>query len=272
MEETNVNTWEEFKKELADLSQQYNGSSIARHNSLLFRGQRKSCWLMRTTLERKSDLVLVREYYRIIGRMAPQIESLTKQVWPIPSYPEAERLSKTYDNNFWCGDFPGYAYMVYLRHHGFPSPFLDWTRSPYVAAFFAFREADEDSTERVAIFVFSAIPNRISGSGVPVVLRYGPYVKTHHRHFLQQSEYTLCLVFDDEWRFERYDTVFEEGLHQQAICRKFTIPVKERRKVLKELDEYNLNALSLFGSEESMMETLETREFFLSGNGGHDAV
>ena len=33
---------------------------------------------------------------------------------------------------------------------------------------------------------------------------------------------------------------------------------------MSELDEYNLNALSLFGSEESMMATLATREFLLS--------
>jgi hypothetical protein len=212
-----------------------------------------------------SKRMLFREYYRVINRLAPQIESLTDHAWPIPQYPEVEKLSKKYDNDFWCGGCPGYAYMVYLRHHGFPSPLLDWTRSPYVAAFFAFNGADEDPNGRVAVFIFSEIPNKMSGNGTPAVLRYGPYVRTHRRHFLQQSEYTLCLVFDDEWRFEQYDTVFDKGRHQQGICRKFTIPAAERGKVLKELDEYNVSALSLFGSEESMMETLATREFCFAG-------
>ena len=116
----------------------------------------------------------------------------------------------------------------------------------------------------MAVFIFSEIPNKMSGNGIPAVLRYGPYVRTHRRHFLQQSEYTLCLVFDDEWRFEQYDTVFD-GRHQQGICRKFTIPAAERGKVLKGLDEYNVSALSLLGSEESMMETLATREFCFAG-------
>ena len=94
-----------------------------------------------------------------------------------------------------------------------------------------------------------------------VVYFFGPYVKTHRRHVLQQSQYTACLSFHDEWRFESYDSVFEHGRRQQAFCWKFTIPATERRRVLALLDEHNLNAFSLFGSEESLMETLATREF-----------
>jgi hypothetical protein len=57
--------------------------------------------------------------------------------------------------------------------------------------------------------------------------------------------------------------VFDSGHLQQGICRKFTIPASERRKVLEQLDEFNVNAFSLFGSEESLMETLTVRELFL---------
>jgi hypothetical protein len=43
---------------------------------------------------------------------------------------------------------------------------------------------------------------------------------------------------------------------------KYTIPASEREKVLRKLDKYNINAYSLFGSEESLMETLALREIF----------
>jgi len=53
------------------------------------------------------------------------------------------------------------------------------------------------------------------------------------------------------------------GHSQQGLCRKFTIPASEQIKVLTLLDEFNVNSFSLFGSEESLMETLAAREFLL---------
>jgi hypothetical protein len=265
MEERNVATWEEFIGGLEDIRKERASSTDYEQGSpLLFRGQGNSCWQLSATLERKRERMLYKDYYQIIDRIKPQIETLVGGDWPIPSYPEVKDLVKEYEefnNVLWAGDRPAYTYMAYLRHHGFPSPLLDWSRSPYVAACFAFANACNDAHGRVSIFVLCERNFKPSGNRTEVVYTFGPYVKTHRRHVLQQSQYTACLSFHDEWRFESYNSVFERRASQQAFCWKFTIPTPERPKVLALLDEHNLNAFSLYGSEESLMETLATRAF-----------
>ncbi len=266
----NVNSWEEFKLKLDSLRREHGKASNA-DRSLLFRGQENSAWGLETTLDRWRKRTLFLDYYRVISRIRPQIESFTGKEWLISEYPDVVKRAASYDafnSDLSCGKYPAYAYMAYLRHHGFPSPLLDWSRSPYIAAHFAFSKVNEKPSERVSIFVLSKTSFKLHGNGMRLVYYPGQYVNTHRRHFLQQSEYTLCLeadrVQDTEWRFEQYHTVFNDGHQQQGICKQFTIPAAERAKVLHELNEYNINAFSLFGSEESLMDTLATREFCFS--------
>ena len=58
MEERNVNTWEDFEKQLQDLQRERDASSDSPNASLLFRGQEDSCWLLKTTLDRKRERML----------------------------------------------------------------------------------------------------------------------------------------------------------------------------------------------------------------------
>jgi hypothetical protein len=96
-------------------------------------------------------------------------------------------------------------------------------------------------------------------------------VKTHNRHFRQQSRYTVCAQFEhtEGWRFEPHQQVFDRqgarfaGSLKQDVLWKIVVPFSERLKVLTRFDEYNLNAFSLYGSEESLMETLAFREIDL---------
>lgn len=180
MKETKVKAWEELAGKIKELR-----DTLGNDASLVFRGQANSCWPLSTTLERSQGRTLFKDYYRVISRIKPQIESLTAHQWNIPEYSDIEQLCTRYeqlDRALWSGRCPAYDYMVHLRHHGFPSPLLDWTRSLYVAAYFAFSTAKE--VDSVAIYALSRQRNKVSGNKLATVYRYGPYVRTHRRHFL----------------------------------------------------------------------------------------
>ena len=70
------------------------------------------CWRLSTTLERAREQMLYKDYYRIIAKIRPQIESPVGGDWPIHPYPEVERLATAYeefDNTLWAGDRPAYC-------------------------------------------------------------------------------------------------------------------------------------------------------------------
>jgi hypothetical protein len=260
MQSIDVETWEQFEEELKT-------RDISIGDQYLFRGQGNSRWALDTTLERhgQRDKEFA-EYYRLISVIRPQVETFTGTTWgALPSVPDVNNSAQEYDKfslmlDGIYGGFPAYSYMAYLRHHGFPSPLLDWSRTPYVAAYFAFRHADK---ERVAIYVYLERAGSIKGwsSDESQIHTLGPYVQTHRRHFLQQSTYTICLRFriNTGWYFAPHESVFSRNVPNQDVLWKFTIPATERTKVLKVLDSYNLNAFSLFDSNEALMETMALR-------------
>lgn len=227
MQERDLNSWQELKNELRTLQNEHEKLRGADDCVLLFRGQPDASWLLKTTLDRRQEDMRVLDYYRLIRRIRPEIESMTGVELPIPNFPQTESLLEGYEkfsSALLFGRWPGYGYMAHLRHHGFPSPLLDWTRSPYIAAFFAFRSA---KANRVSIYVLSRPRIHPTGNQMNDVFYPGPYVTTHRRHVLQQSQYTLCVAYDTEWRFGSYDSVFDEGVCQQGTCWKLTLPVSE---------------------------------------------
>ena len=76
----------------------------------------------------------------------------------------------------------------------------------------------------------------------------------------------MCATFKDgSWRFAKHDNVFSQNNGKQDVLWKFNIPWTERTSALTHLDAFNLNAYSLFESEESLMETLPFRALTLPG-------
>lgn len=263
-----VRTWEECQSKLKELEQHL--VNLSKENSrtyvsrFFYRGQSNAEWRLRTTIEREiniNDALSLEDYYNIIFDICPQVETFTGRTWEISQYskPDPDKLL------FGEIKLPAHEYIVYLRHHRFPSPLLDWTRSPFIAAFFAFNDID-DKVEDVSIFVYLEWAGRGTShrGGDPLITSLKSNVRAHVRHFLQQSEYTICTKEKNgKIYLASHQDVFSMNDGEQDILWQINIPVSERSKVLAYFDSLNINAFSLFGSEESLMATLALRKFHL---------
>ena len=220
-----VKTWEEFLKVIEGFDEP-NGVPW---DEVWFRGQADALWPLHTTLERRSYRVgAVANYLNLINEVRPIIETFNDRGFAMPLRPEVERISRQYD--LFDQELRGLAtYLAHLRHGGFPSPLLDWSASPYVAAYFAFHNARHDGN--VAIYAYRdwADSFKTGGSNAPHIVSFGPLFKTHERHFRQQSRYTACVQYldDEQWYFRPHDAVLGQPSRlNQDLLWKISIPTQ----------------------------------------------
>ena len=264
-------SWEDFRKHLIKIEElaifrKTNPDPMLRTDGVPFyRGHANARWGLKTTLER--TLLLpekynsITTYYLLLLKIRRHLSTCGITVPDFPDTPESIKSSFL--------NAHGLSYLEFLsfvRHLGFPSPLLDWSRSPYIASFFAFQACDENNEPDVSIYVLLRdkyrIMSNIAGTDtMPFISDVGEYMVTHKRHFLQQSNYTVCFTqtgnnppqkfcsYPDALSGDSWVTIF-----------KFIVPAHEKIKALQELDKMNINAYSLYGSEEGLMGTLFNRE------------
>jgi len=259
MEEIDLTSWDDFPSAIREVYNNHETHEFGQWlipNDILFRGQADSSWKLRTTLERFSvDALPVWKYADVVHRCGPVVQSHTGRSWDLLT---GDQIAQWFGN--WepiTGQIPEYSFWIYLRQCGFPSPLLDWSGSPFVAAYFAASERCD--ADRFAVYAYVETPEGGKGGyvGATSISVQGPNVRAHPRHFIQQSWYTICTkLVENEYVFACHDEVFSTGSANQDLLIKITLPATERMKALKELRRMNITSFSLFQTEEALMRTL----------------
>jgi len=136
------------------------------------------------------------------------------------------------------------------RHHGVPTTILDWTASPYVAAYFAFAEDPPEQDDRAAVWVFDKEAFAKNRHADIDLLDTADLFMTNERAILQRSQFLRFDVPPEELRGALDPFLF-----------KYEMPRSARGSALNDLDQMTITARSLFRDLDSAGKTATWRVF-----------
>lgn len=229
-------SWSEFKSFISTISK----------SEFLFRGQ-KEPWRLRTSFHRRGR-------YRISEFTDKDIKQLHRRLSAITSH--YFDLSIPEQNG---------SFFNLIQHHGYPTPLLDWTYSPYVSAFFAFRDwpigYSGKGNNRIYIFNYAAWQKKYLqiqnlNPSFPF-LSVIDFIAIDNPRFVPQQSVTTVTNIDD---IEAYVLEQEAKLSIQYL-RAIDIPARERNVAMEDLRFMGITAGSMFPSVEGVCEEIKELNF-----------
>jgi hypothetical protein len=235
-----ISTWNEFSEHVKGLPA----------GQFIFRGQQSSLWRLRTSFHRTGRVDLKRYNLEDIPALHQQLTAQTKHVFDIRD------------------DIQFGAFVSLIQHHGYPTPLLDWTFSPFVAAFFAYRGIKNseaiNSSNKVRIFQFA----KNTWSQLPQLLKLAPCaphlsllaaIAIENPRMVPQQALSSVTNVDD---VEPYIKLVEK-IRNNTYLQVIDLPVRDRPSIMRELAMMGITAGSLLPGLDGTCEALKEKHFSL---------
>jgi hypothetical protein len=234
-----VKNWAEFMEYVSNL----------KGCRYLFRGQNEP-WRLRTSFHRRGRADLSRFLNEDVPALYKHLSARTKHVFDL----------KNPDENG--------AFFNLIQHHGYPTPLLDWTYSPYVAAFFAYRSisnqkaAAAEANAKIRIHVFDQEGWRRDLSQILFVVAprlhvsIGEFIAIENERMIPQQAASTVTNIDD---IETYIRKVEAN--GKTYLWAIDLPVNDRRQVVRDLSYMGITAGALFPGLDGACEELTERNF-----------
>lgn len=232
-----------------DLKEFRNSFSNIANRHYIFRGQNRP-WRLRTAFHRAGRFILDRFINEDVAMLHKHLSASTKHVF---------NLENPKENG---------AFFNLLQHHGYPTPLLDWTYSPYVAAFFAYRgitssDAEKSNPEdKVRIYAFDLQRWKENHPQINILntaalhLSVGEFMAIENERTIPQQAISLVTNIDD---IETYITSHQTNGNTYLFA--FDLPVSARNEMIRELKFMGITGGSLFPGLDGACEELKERNF-----------
>lgn len=161
------------------------------------------------------------------------------------------------------------AFLHLLQHFGYPTPMLDWTYSPFIAAYFAYSSLLDNSKyrgssgENIRIFMFDVLSWQLDFNQVLNLTHCRPHfsflepMSIENTRALPQQAIASMTNIDD---IESY-ILFRENQTEKKYLRVFDLPQDEYEVVLRQLGLMGISPGSLFPGLEGLCAEYRNRQF-----------